>query len=195
MTPLVQVLERTASSGADDGELAALWQGGDRQAGRGVDRPPPCPGSGPSSRPGAATPPRPTILPRRFFWQFVRVCHTYDRGFAFTGWLYGIARNKLADFWRKHHALDSSDASAEPFEHRSPATIHEEAEEAAAAWKEVFARLPEPQASALWLRVQEELSLEEIARTMDVSLANAKVLLFRARQTLTPFFKNRINTP
>ena len=79
-------------------------------------------------------------------------------------------------------------------DHRSPAFLQQQSESAAAAWKEVYARLPEAQASALWLRVQEELSVEEIARAMGVSLANAKVLLFRARQTLTPIFKDRVRT-
>ena len=67
--------------------------------------------------------------------------------------------------------------------------MHESAESAAAAWKEVFARLPETQATALWLRVQEDLSLESIAHTLEITVANAKVLLFRARQTLSRTWK------
>ena len=194
MTPLVHVLDRTASDGADDGALAARWQGGDRQAGAVlIDRHLPRLRAFFAARCGNST--EADDLAQEVFLAICQSLHTYDRSCVFTGWLYGIARNKLADFWRKHHAPDSLTTGDEAFDYRSPATIHEEADEAAAAWKEVFARLPEPQASALWLRVQEELSLEETARAMDVSLANAKVLLFRARQTLTPFFKNRINTP
>ncbi len=128
---------------------------------------------------------------------FLAVCRNirgYDEQLPFTGWLYGIARKKLADFWRRNHHSENHQPQTEAIVYRSPADIHQETEGAADAWKEVFARLPEAQASALWLRVQEELSLEEIACTMEVSLANAKVLLFRARQTLTPFFKHRIQT-
>ncbi len=127
---------------------------------------------------------------------FLAVCRnirSYDAAQPFTGWLYGIARRKLADFWRSNRVVTSIQPEDEPADPRSPADIHLEADGAADAWKEVFARLPEAQASALWLRVQEDLSVEEIARTLEVSAANAKVLLFRARQTLTPFFKHRMN--
>ena len=129
---------------------------------------------------------------------FLAVCRhirSYDPVLPFTGWLYGIARKKLADFWRRSHVITSIRPENDRVDPRSPADIHQEADGAAHAWKEVFARLPEAQASALWLRVQEELSVEEIARTLEVSVANAKILLFRARQTLTPFFRNRMNTP
>ncbi len=125
---------------------------------------------------------------------FLAVCRnirSYDAALPFTGWLYGIARKKLADFWRHNHVVVSIRPENEQVDPRSPANIHQEADGAAEAWKEVFARLPEAQASALWLRVQEDLSVEEIARTLEVSPANAKVLLFRARQTLTPFFNAR----
>ena len=119
-----------------------------------------------------------------------RNVQAYDRQLPFTGWLYGIARHKLADFWRRAPHEEGEPTPSEAIEHHSPADIHQQAENAADAWKEVFARLPEAQASALWLRVQEDLRLEGIAQTLKVSVGNAKVLLFRARQTLTPFFKS-----
>lgn len=134
-------------------------------------------------------------LAQEVFLAACRNIRSYDPVLPFTGWLYGIARKKLADFWRRNEVVVSMQPEDEQVEGRSPADLHQQAESAADAWKEVFARLPEAQASALWLRVQEELSVEEIARTLEVSAANAKVLLFRARQTLTPFFRNRMNTP
>jgi RNA polymerase sigma-70 factor (ECF subfamily) len=129
---------------------------------------------------------------------FLAVCRgvqRYDPVRPFTGWLYGIARKKLADAWRGRPDDGRATAVGEPIEERSPANLHAERDEAASAWREVFARLPEAQATALWLRVQEDLSVEEIAHTMEVGVSNAKVLLFRARQTLTPFFKSRRSNP
>lgn len=178
----------------DDAALARRWQTGDSEAGsvlidRHLSRLRAFFGTRCGSSADADD------LAQEVFLAVCRHIGGYDTALPFTGWLYGVARKKLADFWRRSHAVASLPLEEDGVDPRSPANIHQEADGAADAWKEVFARLPEAQASALWLRVQEELSVEEIARTLEVSVANAKVLLFRARQTLTPFFKNRMNTP
>lgn len=187
----------TASLACDDPADAALaqrWQAGDRAAGSVlIDRHLSRLRAFCAARCGNAA--EADDLAQDVFLAVCRNIQAYRPGFPFTGWLYGIARKKLADFWRRNHRLASIEPGQEAAEPRSPADIHQETDGAADAWKEVFARLPEAQASALWLRVQEDLSVEEIARTMEVSLSNAKVLLFRARQTLTPFFKHRIHLP
>ena len=177
-----------------DAELARRWQADDRAAGSAlIDRHLSRLRAFLTARCGNAA--EADDLAQDVFLAVCRGIQAYDEERPFTGWLYGIARKKLADFWRRNHRLTTYEPDHEAVEPRSPADIHQEADGAADAWKEVFARLPEAQASALWLRVQEELSVEEIARTLEVSLSNAKVLLFRARQTLTPFFKHRIRTP
>jgi RNA polymerase sigma-70 factor (ECF subfamily) len=182
------------SQDPDDAELARRWQADDRAAGSAlIDRHLSRLRAFLTARCGNAA--EADDLAQDVFLAVCRGIQAYDEERPFTGWLYGIARKKLADFWRRNHRFTPYEPDHEVVEARSPADIHQEADEAADAWKEVFARLPEAQASALWLRVQEELSVEEIARTMEVSLSNAKVLLFRARQTLTPFFKSRTRTP
>ena len=181
-------------AGDEDGELARRWQGGDRAAGAVlIDRHLPRMRGFLSARCGNPT--EADDLAQEVFLSLCRNLSSYDRHLAFTGWLYGIARHKLADHWRRQRPVEVFEPRHEGTDHRSPDFIQQQTENAAAAWKEVFARLPEAQASALWLRVQEELSVEEIACAMEISLANAKVLLFRARQTLTPFFKDRVRTP
>ena len=178
-----------------DAGLAQQWQSGDCAAGSAlIDRHLPRLRAFFAARCGNAA--EADDLAQDVFLAVCRSIDAYDRRLPFTGWLYGIARKKLADFWRRNpHDTDAYRPMYESIDHRSPADVHAETDDAADAWKEVFSRLPEAQASALWLRVQEELSVEEIANTMEVSLANAKVLLFRARQTLMPFFKQRIHTP
>ena len=189
----------TASAGVTsqdpgDAELARRWQADDRAAGSAlIDRHLSRLRAFLTARCGNAA--EADDLAQDVFLAVCRGIQAYDEERPFTGWLYGIARKKLADFWRRNQRLTTYEPDHEAVEPRSPADIHQEADGAADAWREVFARLPEAQASALWLRVQEELSVEEIALTMEVSLSNAKVLLFRARQTLTPFFKHRIRTP
>ena len=178
----------------DDPALARRWQTGDSAAGSAlIERHLSRLRAFFGTRCGSAT--DADDLAQEVFLAVCRNIRSYDAVLPFTGWLYGIARKKLADFWRRSQVIANIQPKDEQVETRSPADIHQEVDGAADAWKEVFARLPEAQASALWLRVQEELSVEEIARTLEVSVANTKVLLFRARQTLTPFFRDRMNTP
>lgn len=184
----------TVRDGLDDPALARRWQAGDSAAGSAlIDRHLSRLRAFLGARCGSAA--DADDLAQEVFLAVCRHIRSYDAVLPFTGWLYGIARKKLADFWRRNHVITNIRPENDQVEPRSPADIHQEADGGAHAWKEVFARLPEAQASALWLRVQEELSVEEIARTLGVSVANAKILLFRARQTLTPFFRNRMNTP
>jgi RNA polymerase sigma-70 factor (ECF subfamily) len=125
---------------------------------------------------------------------FIAVCRqiaTYRAEVPFSGWLYGIARNKVADFWRRQRPVAAFEPHHEGVDERCPARIYEESEGASKAWRDVFALLPETQATALWLRIQEEMSMEQIAQALGVTLANAKVLLFRARQTLAVHWKPR----
>ena len=187
-------IARVTSQDLSDAELARRWQADDRTAGSAlIDRHLSRLRAFLTARCGNAA--EADDLAQDVFLAVCRRIQAYDEALPFTGWLYGIARKKLADFWRRNHRLATYEPQHEAVEPRSPAEIHQEVDGAANAWKEVFARLPEAQASALWLRVQEELSVEDIARTMEVSLSNAKVLLFRARQTLIPFFKDRNHTP
>jgi RNA polymerase sigma-70 factor (ECF subfamily) len=119
-----------------------------------------------------------------------RQIHSYRPEFPFAAWLYGIARRKIADSWRQTRPTEPFEESHGGFHAQTPARICENAEEAGALWNQVFARLPETQASALWLRIQEDLSIESIADTLQISTANVKVSLFRARQTLAQLWKS-----
>lgn len=124
---------------------------------------------------------------------FLEVClkiANFDPAYAFTAWFYTIARRKTIDRFRRHKVTEEFRADIHSgHDDRHPSSILEERESARDAWQKVFAMLSENQATALWLKVQGEMSIEQISAAMDQSEANVKVLLFRARQRLAKELK------
>ncbi|MBX3742227.1 MAG: sigma-70 family RNA polymerase sigma factor [Akkermansiaceae bacterium] len=119
---------------------------------------------------------------------FLEVClkiSNFDPAYPFSAWLHMIARHKAVDRFRRQRPVEEFQAAIHSgMDSSHPSLILEEHEAALEAWEKVFRLLPEAQATALWLRVQGQQSIEEISVTLSQSVANVKVLLFRARQRL-----------
>lgn len=124
----------------------------------------------------------------------------YEPTAKFTTWLYTITRNLVFNELRrrKHRPVTSLDAEAwdgvftggsDPAAHledpQAPAPdatlLHAELQQAVSA---AIAHLPENQRLAVVLRRYEELSYEEIAGVLGLSVPAVKSLLFRARVVL-----------
>jgi RNA polymerase sigma-70 factor (ECF subfamily) len=110
-------------------------------------------------------------------------------------------RNRRMQFWkglfRRNQASSGKDDAAEvavlPVEALADGKASAERrllarEHLAAVWKAV-GRLPQQQRTVFLLRFVEEMSLEEIAQTMDVGLASVKTHLRRATQTVRQVVK------
>lgn len=125
---------------------------------------------------------------------FLEVClkiNNFDPQYTFSAWLYMIARRKVVDRYRKQKPtveFNSDDHGGH--DQRHPSFILEQRESGRNAWEKVFKILPESQATALWLKVQGQFSINQIAVIMSESEVNVKVLLFRARQRLVREWKN-----
>lgn len=130
---------------------------------------------------------------------FLEVClkiSNYDSQYPFTAWLYTIARRKVVDRYRRLKPMVEFNPDCHGGQDEShPSRILEERESARNAWEKVFKILSEPQATALWLRVQGRMSVSQISATMSQSEANVKVLLFRARQHLAREWHRQPSTP
>jgi RNA polymerase sigma-70 factor (ECF subfamily) len=118
------------------------------------------------------------------FLSFVRARGRYEAGTNVRAWLYAIATNAARDALRRHRArlerlTDTGappEATAETIDPRDPG--------AARAIEAALAQLPPDQREAVVLHKLQELSFEEIAEALEISVGAAKVRAHRGYQRL-----------
>jgi RNA polymerase sigma-70 factor, ECF subfamily len=126
---------------------------------------------------------------------FIRVWKSASRYVArakFTTWLLKITRNLVFNEMRRAkrhpHVPVQIDPEAEQIPLKDEATARPDATllqgELQQAIDEAITQLPETQRMAIVLRRYQELSYEEIANVLDLSVPAVKSLLFRARTEL-----------
>jgi RNA polymerase sigma-70 factor (ECF subfamily) len=132
---------------------------------------------------------------------FIRVWKSAGRYVArakFTTWLLKITRNLVFNEMRRAkrhpHLPVQMEPEADEIPLKDEATASPDATllqaELQQAIEKAIALLPETQRMALILRRYEELSYEEIADVLDLSVPAVKSLLFRARTELRERLKN-----
>jgi RNA polymerase sigma-70 factor, ECF subfamily len=100
-----------------------------------------------------------------------------------AAWLYRVAHNATADYWRAFYRLplvgaDHVAPGWEPADDTKPAA--EPDERSAVRVQALLRRLPEHYRRVLELRFLERLSVAETATAMGISNGNARVLQYRA---------------
>lgn len=102
-----------------------------------------------------------------------------------AAWLYRVAQNAVADYWRAFYRLplvgvEQVAGAWEPIAPRASPTADAEADTAAAAVARLLKKLPAQYARVLELRFLQRLSVAETAERLGISHGNAKVLQYRA---------------
>ena len=101
-----------------------------------------------------------------------------------AAWLYRVAQNATADYWRAFyrlplvgadHVAPGWEPADDPARHSAPT-----GERATARVEALMRRLPDHYRRVLELRFLERLSVAETARAMGISSGNARVLQYRA---------------
>ncbi len=117
------------------------------------------------------------------FVRVYRALRTSDRPISLRAWLYRIAHNRCIDQLRggKPAPVDVFDVSRTP--QPDPPTVVERREDLQRLVTDVR-RLPDQQRSALLMRELQGMTYEELASSLDVSVAAVKSLLVRARSGL-----------
>jgi RNA polymerase sigma-70 factor (ECF subfamily) len=114
--------------------------------------------------------------------------HRYSRRWAFSAWLFTIARRTSINHRRRLRpgtneaaAVDAArSADAEPLE----ALVTQESRQG--LWDLATRVLSEEQTTALWLLYVEDMPVRSIASVLGRSRASVKIMLFRARRKLLP---------
>jgi RNA polymerase sigma-70 factor (ECF subfamily) len=102
-----------------------------------------------------------------------------------TAWLYRVAQNAVADYWRAFYRLpqigvEQVAGAWEPVMPPTDPHADADADRAATAVRRLLKRLPEQYARVLELRFLHRLTVAETAGRMGITLGNAKVLQYRA---------------
>lgn len=121
------------------------------------------------------------------FARLPRALKTYDRSLPFARWITSVASHYCIDVLRRRRsesrvmAPGAADAEACASPVRSPLDDLLLRENQRAV-RSAIAKLPDRYRAPLILRYYHELSYEEIAQQLNVTRANAKTLVFRAKR-------------
>ncbi|MEZ4699987.1 MAG: sigma-70 family RNA polymerase sigma factor [Rhodothermales bacterium] len=126
---------------------------------------------------------------------------SYSIEYAFSTWLYKIATNHAIDYLRKRklktYSIDKPrDTKEGAVEYELPdATYrpdrHIVADQRRQLIQEAIDALPEKYHRVIVMRHQQEKSYEEIARELDLPLGTVKAHIFRARELLNKFLRDK----
>ncbi len=137
------------------------------------------------------------------FGKAFKKLHQYAPDYAFSTWLFKIASNNCIDFLRKKRAYivsidktyDDDENSSAKLTLKSEGLDPEETAikaEKVKAMREVVQKLKPRYRKLIELRYFDELSYEEISKTMDLPLGTVKAQLHRGRDFLHQILKNTI---
>jgi RNA polymerase sigma factor (sigma-70 family) len=127
--------------------------------------------------------------------------HSYDTSFAFSTWLYRIATNHSIDYLRKKKLKTLS--IDQPIQTRDGELTIDLPDENAQSDSRIIGRersnilkhaiqiLPDRYRVIIQLRHMEEKSYEEIAQILELPLGTVKAHIFRARELLYKYLKDR----
>jgi RNA polymerase sigma factor (sigma-70 family) len=128
---------------------------------------------------------------------------SFDFKFAFSTWLYKIATNSSIDYLRKKKlatfsidkpiAMEESDATFELPDSRYEPDKHIIQKQRAAILQEAIEQLPEKYKRVILMRHSEERDYSEIAKMLKLPIGTVKAHIFRARELLNKYLRDKIS--
>ena len=124
-------------------------------------------------------------LVQEIFLKVHRFRESYDPKQEFTTWLWSVARNSVTDWQRKRRLEEPNAEAAEKLACSRPrADALLELKSKRRVLIKLIRHLTSPQRRVVWMRVVHQLSYEEIARHLDLSISAVKCLAYRSRQIM-----------
>ena len=130
-------------------------------------------------------------LTQDIFLKAYRFRKSFDPRYAFSTWLWTIARNTLADSFRRKRVTlleDNASGAMDPESYPSAAPDPEQAcleISDREGFVKLMSGLTGLQKKAIFMRVIHQLPYHEIAKRLDLSLSAVKCLVHRGRNSLT----------
>jgi RNA polymerase sigma-70 factor (ECF subfamily) len=125
----------------------------------------------------------------------------FDHQFAFSTWLYKIASNNCIDYLRKKKlntiSIDKEfDSEDEDLRFEIPDNDYKPDRniletERKKILEDAIASLPEKYKTVILLRHQDEMEYEEIAQKLNIPLGTVKAHIFRGRELLNKYLKDK----
>ena len=116
----------------------------------------------------------------------------YDENFEFKTWILTIAQNSVIDYWRKEskkETLTENLAEVKNEFEKSPEELLISKQQQQHIISTI-ASMDAQYRKIIELRFFEEKSIKEIAETLNISVANTKVRIMRAKKILAELLKN-----
>lgn len=130
------------------------------------------------------------------FLKVVRNLQNFRGESSFKNWLYQIAKNTIADYWRRHYR-NYTVSMEEIMEinlvsQSNPAQedMEKELTEKESRVKKILDLLPDNYRHVLELRFLKNYSIKDIAEALDITISNTKVLQYRALKKAFELSKN-----
>ena len=126
------------------------------------------------------------------FAKILTKLNLYDENFQFKTWILTIAQNSVIDYWRKEskkETLTENLAEVKNIFEKSPEELLISKQQQQRIISTI-ASMDSNYRKILELRFFEEKSIKEIAETLNISVANTKVRIMRAKKILAELLKN-----
>ena len=126
------------------------------------------------------------------FAKILTKLNLYDENFQFKTWILTIAQNSVIDYWRKKSREevftdDFKDVKNEFEKSPEELLISKQQQQHIVS---TIASMDAQYRKIIELRFFEEKSIKEIAETLNISVANTKVRIMRAKKILAELLKN-----
>ena len=128
-------------------------------------------------------------LVQEVFLRILKYRQTYRGENKFTSWMYQVARNARADYYRRRKLeVSHEDDAMEPVSQDPIPTDDVETGQETALLRAALNRLPFKKREVLVLSRFQDMKYEEIAHVMDCPVSTVKVLVHRAIKDLRTIF-------